>query len=84
MVVGAFVPSVHQRIETDMEEISVEVVESRQDGLLNFGIVPKILPPSRRPRLRQRLHLLTETLDHYGTSKTICQWLWNPVVVSAV
>ncbi|GBO34348.1 hypothetical protein AVEN_207625-1 [Araneus ventricosus] len=38
VVVGAFVPSVHRRIATDIEEITVKIVKPHQDDLQNFGI----------------------------------------------
>ncbi|GBM22224.1 hypothetical protein AVEN_273414-1 [Araneus ventricosus] len=43
MVVETFVPSVHQRIETGTGELSIKVVEPRQDGLLRFGIDSEML-----------------------------------------
>ncbi|GBN33566.1 hypothetical protein AVEN_218046-1 [Araneus ventricosus] len=38
MVVEAFVPSVHQSIETGLNEIRIQVSEPLNDGFLNFGI----------------------------------------------
>ncbi|GBM11760.1 hypothetical protein AVEN_22901-1 [Araneus ventricosus] len=38
MVVEAFGPSVHQFIETDIEEIRGQVMEPLNDGFLDFGI----------------------------------------------
>ncbi|GBO25631.1 hypothetical protein AVEN_24788-1 [Araneus ventricosus] len=42
MVVEAFVVSVHQRNETNIEEIGIKVVQQRQDCLLNFCIGSEI------------------------------------------
>ncbi|GBN03228.1 hypothetical protein AVEN_5405-1 [Araneus ventricosus] len=38
MIVGAFVPSVNQSIETGIEEIMVQIVGQLNDGFLDFGI----------------------------------------------
>ncbi|GBO25829.1 hypothetical protein AVEN_266167-1 [Araneus ventricosus] len=38
MVVEAYMPSVHQNIETGIEETRVQIVETLNDGFLNFGV----------------------------------------------
>lgn len=57
MVVKAFAPSVYQRIETGIEEISAEAVKPRQDGLLNF-IIGSEMPTSQvlEPKLPHGKH----------------------------
>ncbi|GBM77601.1 hypothetical protein AVEN_165628-1 [Araneus ventricosus] len=34
-----------------------------------------------RPCIRQRSHLVTEILEHYGTSSLIYMWRWNAMIV---
>ncbi|GBN47450.1 hypothetical protein AVEN_149416-1 [Araneus ventricosus] len=81
MIVDASVPSVHQRIEIGIEEISVEVVESLLDALLNFDIgsempTSQVLLSKRCKSHGARIGLMEGVLipNRNDVTEVLCGW----------